>query len=421
MDKQNLKQVIIDQQEDKLPEDFVTRLLDHKIVSLQKIPQILIIIGLRRSGKSTLLQEIRNKSKENKYYINFDDDRLVQFQLADFQILLELFIELFGLQETFYFDEIQNIPGWERFIRRLHNQGNKIYITGSNATMFSKELGTRLTGRYIQIELYPFSFKEYTNFEQANLLKISKLTTNQKGQLKKLFNTFSLLGGIPEFFLYQQSAYLHSLYESILYKDIIVRYKVNERAIKELVFYLASNVSKEITYNSLRKMLGLASASTVSDYCTYLENSFLCFFINRYDYSLKKQLQYAKKVYFIDQALAKTVGFRISEDSGRLLENIVFLELKRRYQEIYFHKANKECDFLVRQNGRISIVMQVCLQLSNPETKRREIAGLTEALELYDLKTGYIITEDEENTETITYKNKKYTIQIMPIWKWLLQ
>ena len=142
--------------------------------------------------------------------------------------------------------------------------------------------------------MYPFSFKEYVNWKQPELLKTKLLTTNQKGQLRKLFANFSIIGGIPEFLLYKQNAYLHSLYESILFRDIVAKYKVNERAIKELVFYLASNTSKEITYNSLRSTLGLASASTVSDYCNFLENSFLCFFINRYAYSLKKQLHYAK-------------------------------------------------------------------------------------------------------------------------------
>jgi len=420
MDAQVLKQVIIDQQQIRLPDNFVPRSVYKKITVLQKSGQIIIIAGIRRCGKSTLLQEIRSKTKRSNYYINFDDDRLVQFQIKDFQTLLELFIELYGSQKTFYFDEIQNIPGWERFIRRLHDQGNKIYITGSNAAMFSKELGTRLTGRYIQVEMYPFSFKEYVNWKQPELLKTKLLTTNQKGQLRKLFANFSIIGGIPEFLLYKQNAYLHSLYESILFRDIVAKYKVNERAIKELVFYLASNTSKEITYNSLRSTLGLASASTVSDYCNFLENSFLCFFINRYAYSLKKQLHYAKKVYFIDQALANSVGFHISEDKGRLLENIVFIELKRREKEIYFHKQKKECDFLIREKTKIKTVIQVSLQIDSTTTKQRELDGLLEALQIYHLNKGYILTENEQGIEKIQYNNKQYLIHIIPVWQWLL-
>jgi predicted AAA+ superfamily ATPase len=420
MEMQVLKQVILDQQEIRLPDNFVQRFIYDDIVALRKNRQIIVITGIRRCGKSTLLQEIRRQSEEFAYYINFDDDRLVKFQLEDFQTLLELFIELYGLQKTFYFDEIQNIPGWERFVRRLHDQDNKVYITGSNAAMFSEELGTRLTGRYIPIEMYPFSFKEYVNHQQPDLLKVTKLTTIQKGQLKHLFSHFSMYGGIPDFLLYQQESFLQALYKSILYRDIIVRYKVSEKAVKELVFYLASNIGRETTYNSLKTMLGLGSASTVSDYCNYLEESFLCFFINRYAHSLKRQLHYAKKVYFIDQSLVKAVGFRVSQDEGGLLENVVFIELKRRGKEIYFHKEKKECDFLIREGTRIVKAIQVCLQMESEAIKKREIAGLLEAMETYHLEDGCIITGSTQGTETIQHDDKTYTVHIIPVWQWLL-
>jgi len=420
MKNELLKEIILEQQEYQLPDVFVARQIYDEVVNVHDNLNIIVITGVRRCGKSTLLQEIRSKLPEKNYYINFDDDRLVQFKLEDFQALLELFIELFGLQKTFYFDEIQNIPEWERFVRRLHDQGNKIYITGSNATMFSRELGTRLTGRYIAIEMYPFSFREYVSLRQPDLLDNTTFTSNQKGTLKNLWSRFAIDGGIPNYVIYPNKLYLQTLYESILYRDIVSRYKVNERSIKELVFYLASNVSKEITYNSLRKTLGLASATTVSDYCSYLENSFLCFFVNRYDYSLKKQLQYAKKVYFIDQAIAHMVGFRFSEDHGRLLENIVFLELKRRHQDIYFHKQRKECDFIIRAGNNITAAVQVCTSLDNDNTKQRELAGLIEAMEIYQLSEGLIITANEEGTETITHNNSEYIVNTIPIWKWLL-
>lgn len=183
-----------------------------------------------------------------------------------------------------------------------------------------------------------------------------------------------------------------------------------------MVLYLASNVSKEITYNSLRSLLGVGSANTVADYCEYLQESFLCFFINRYDFSLKKQLHFAKKIYFIDQAVAQVVGFRISEDRGRILENIVFLELKRRYKNIYFHRQQRECDFLIKEGLHITMAIQVCVQLNSDTTRQRELEGLIEALNMYNLKEGYIITENEETTEKIEH----FTIHVIPIWKWLL-
>jgi len=421
MERQQLKQIIIDQQQLNLPENFIARNILNELASLQKTKQILVITGIRRSGKSTLLQEIRTHAKEKNYYFNFDDDRLTNFTLVDFELLLELFIELYGAEKTAYFDEIQNIPEWERFVRRLHDQGYKIYITGSNATMFSQELGTRLTGRYIKVELYPFSFKEYVSWQKPELLTSTPLTSTQKAQLQNLFTGFYENGGFPEFLVLKNKAYLQNLFESILYRDITVRFGVNERAVKELSVFLASNISCNITYNSLRKTLGLASATTVADYCSYLSNSYLCFFINRFSYSLKEQIHYAKKTYFIDHALAKAIGFRSSDDQGKTLENIVFLELKRRSCEIYFHKQKYECDFLLKQGTKIVAALQVCLSLQDATTKKRELQGLIEAMENYGLKQGLVLTENDKiSTEQLHHGNNKYTVHIIPIWWWLL-
>jgi uncharacterized protein len=381
-----------------------------------------IISGLRRGGKSTLLGQIRHKSTDRDYFINFDDDRLVNFKLDDFQALYELFIELYGQQKTFYFDEIQNIPEWERFVRRLHDLGNKIYITGSNASMLSAELGTRLTGRYVEIHLYPYSFLEFLKYQSLPKPNLQRLTTIQKGTLKAAFNDFLELGGLPEYLQSRHHEYLHSLYESIIYRDIIVKYNIsNHQAVKELVYYLASHIGKECSYNSIRKTLGISSPSTVSDYCGYLQDSFLCYFINRFDYSLRKQLQYAKKVYFIDQALAISVGFRFSNDHDRLLENIVFLELKRRGYEIYFHKDKKECDFIVRKKSKVVLAIQVCADIDDVKTREREIAGLSEAMDTYQLSSGLIITQDTFSQQTVVTGNKTFEISVVPIWFWLLE
>ncbi|EKE01371.1 MAG: hypothetical protein ACD_21C00149G0002 [uncultured bacterium] len=421
MERQQLRQIIIDQHQLNLPENFIARNVHDELEALQKTKQILVITGIRRSGKSTLLQEIRYHTKEKNYYFNFDDDRLTNFNLADFELLLELFVELYDVEKTVYFDEIQNIPEWERFVRRIHDQGYKIYITGSNATMFSQELGTRLTGRYIKIELYPFSFAEYVNWQKPELLADTQLTSTQKAQLQNLFAGFYENGGFPEFLILKNKSYLQNLFESILYRDIIVRFGVNERAAKELAVFLASNISSNITYNSLRKTLGLASATTVADYCSYLSNSYLCFFVNRFSYSLKEQIHYAKKTYFIDQALAKAVGFRSSDDFGKTLENIVFLELKRCACEIYFHKQQYECDFVLKQGTKIVAALQVCLSLRNAVTKKRELQGLIEAMENYGLTQGFILTKDDKiSTEQLHHNNNDYTIHVIPIWRWLL-
>jgi predicted AAA+ superfamily ATPase len=324
-------------------------------------------------------------------------------------------------QKTYYFDEIQNIKGWEIFVRRLYNAGNKIYITGSNATLFSEELGTRLTGRYIAHTIYPFSFQEYLCYKDKELCNKQILSTTQTGQVKRFFSDYYREGSIPEYVKYKNSDYLQSLYESILYRDIIARYKLSQPILmKTLVFYLASNCSKEITYNSLRKLVGIKSATTISDYCYYLEDSYLCFFVSRYSDSVKSQLQSPKKVYFIDTIIAKMIGFRITEDMGRALENIVFLELKRRNYEVFYHQQSKECDFVVRENNSIMQVIQVCQTLVDPKTKKREIEGLIEGMERFSLQTGLILTESETSTEIIEKGDKIFTISVAPIWYWLL-
>ena len=194
-----IKQIITEQRFVKSLKDFVKRDAYPKLQKYATFSEIVVITGLRRVGKSTLLQQLKSESTEQDYYINFDDDRLVHFELQDFQVLLEVFIELYGVQKTFYFDEIQNIDGWERFVRRLHDQGNKIYITGSNATLFSQELGTRLTGRYLQLELYPYSFSELLHHQSPSLELKNLITTEERGLALRAFGQYGLQGGIPPY------------------------------------------------------------------------------------------------------------------------------------------------------------------------------------------------------------------------------
>jgi len=417
MDREVLKQVIADQKEYQLPKTFFNRIQSHNIQKFVDDPNILIITGIRRSGKSTIQRILQQELSESDYYFNFDDERLINFKVQDFQMLLEIFIELFGKQAIFYFDEIQNIEGWERFVRRLYESGNKIFITGSNAKLLSKELGTHLTGRYIQLEVYPLSFREIIQHEYPEVLNKKVLSTDNIGIILHHFADYFKHGGIPEYFKFRKSEYLKDLYEGILYRDIVARYNIsNERHLRELVYYFASNIGKEFSYTKLSETAGLSSPHTVSNYCTYLEKCYLCFFINRYSHSLKKQIQYNKKCYMIDPAMIRTIGFRVSEDKGRLLENVVFLHLKMQGQEIYFHKNKKECDFIIRKNNKIIQAIQVTLNLSDEKVKNREIDGLIDAMSTYGLQEGFIITENEERT----LKTKEFLIKIIPIWKWLL-
>lgn len=381
---------------------------------------IVIVTGVRRCGKSTLLQYIRSHYPQNNYYLNFDDERLLNFTVNDFQMLMEILTELYEPQKVCFFDEIQNIIGWERFVRRLHDQGYKIYLTGSNAKMLSQELGTHLTGRFLKVELYPFSLSEFLKFKQLDF-RINRLTTTDKAKLNQNVKKYIYIGGFPQYVKEEIMEYLQSLYENILYRDIVARYKLpSEYPIKQLALYFASNIGKEITFNSLRKLLKLGSTNTVSEYCQFFENCYLFFLVKRFSVSLKAQSASPKKVYAIDTGMAHAIGFRQSNDDGRLLENLVYIELKRRNTEIYYHREKKECDFVVCVRNKIQHLIQVCYDLTDPKTMDREIAGLVEAMNSYNIAQGLIITLHDQDFFEVTEHQKKFQIKIVTLAEWLL-
>ncbi|MCK5698522.1 MAG: ATP-binding protein [Candidatus Aenigmarchaeota archaeon] len=416
MDSRILKEIILQQKKEfEKKEDFVRRDILDKIENYIKLPHAIVISGMRRSGKSTLLKEIKTGFYKDKtiYYFNFEDEHLINFTVEDFNLLYEAFVELFGKHKTFFFDEIQNIKGWELFVRRMYDRGFKFILTGSNSSMLSRELGSRLTGRYISIELYPFSFKEFISFKE--IVIPDHILTEERALIKSAFNDYLKNGGIPEYLIYNNNELLKTLYENILYRDILVRYGLNdEKSLKELAHYIFSNYATEISYNKLKAMLNVGSLNTVKNYIHYLENSYLVFTVPKYEYSLKKQIYSRKKIYVIDNSLINLISFGVSQNTGNILENLVFIELKRRNNNIYYHKDKYECDFIITENKTVLTAIQVTLNLKN--NKEREYRGLLEALDKYKLDTGLILTENEEYEEIV--QNKK--IIIKPIWKWLL-
>ena len=244
-----LKRIILDQREDlRWPKLYIQRTVETKLDRLSKNKEIIDLSGIRRCGKSVLLEHVRRIRKTgNDYYFNFEDERLVNFGTEDFEVLHQTRISLYGVQNNFYFDEIQNIPDWELFVRRMYNKGCKVYITGSNANLFSEELGTRLTGRYISLNIYPISFAEFSQNHIA--LEQVDFSTTDIGVLRKTYSKYLELGGIPAYISSRDPEYLHSLYESILYRDIITRYKVsNAEALKKLLFSWQATVAKKLLY-----------------------------------------------------------------------------------------------------------------------------------------------------------------------------
>lgn len=416
--KDLLKQIILEQQEilHAPNKRYVQRYIADEWLQTS---EILIISGIRRCGKSVLMQQIRDRLVEKDFFFNFDDERLANFKLDDFQKLQECFVELFGEQHTYYFDEIQNIEGWERFVRRLYNAGNKIIITGSNARMLSRELGTHLTGRYIQVEIYPFSFQEYLAMNEIPVNAKTLYTTTGRATMVKSFVKYMECGGFPKFLQDGSVSYLTSLYESIIYRDILTRNGLtNEKEMLELMFYLASNATKRVTYSSLGKVVGIQHPDTIKNYLEYIQQTYLISQLFRYDPSVKKQMMSPKKIYFVDNAIIKRIGFNATENNGVFLENLVFIELKRRGWDVYYYADKKECDFIVRKGLHISDAYQVTLKMDSPQTREREIAGVREAMQAYSLSKGYILTF--EGKETINFDDGTI-VEVVPVWEWILQ
>lgn len=416
--KDLLKQIILEQQEilHAPNKRYVQRYIADEWLQTS---EILIISGIRRCGKSVLMQQIRDRLVEKDFFFNFDDERLANFKLDDFQKLQECFVELFSEQHTYYFDEIQNIEGWERFVRRLYNAGNKIVITGSNARMLSRELGTHLTGRYIQVEIYPFSFQEYLAMNEIPVNAKTLYTTTGRATMVKSFVKYMECGGFPKFLQDGSVSYLTSLYESIIYRDILTRNGLtNEKEMLELMFYLASNATKRVTYSSLGKVVGIQHPDTIKNYLEYIQQTYLISQLFRYDPSVKKQMMSPKKIYFVDNAIIKRIGFNATENNGVFLENLVFIELKRRGWDVYYYADKKECDFIVRKGLHISDAYQVTLKMDSPQTREREIAGVREAMQAYSLSKGYILTF--EGKETINFDDGTI-VEVVPVWEWILQ
>lgn len=422
MNKQELREIVSDQHHQKLTpfnDGLIQRDALAKVQYYLKSKQILVISGIRRCGKSTLMQQIRQQTPNSDYYLNFDDERLIHFTVEDFQKLVEVFIELYGEQHNYYFDEIQNIPAWERFVRRLHDAGKQVIVTGSNASMLSQELGTHLTGRHYQLQLYPFSFKEYLRYKKIDAE--DKLSTTAKITLQKAMMSYIETGGMPGYLATMQKEYLRSVYENILYRDIVARYHINKiPELKDLVYYAASNIGSVVSFNKIKNMLNIRSATTVKDFFDFLRNSYLFFLLPKFDYSVKRQVLANKKLYTLDTGIAQLLGFHFSQDLGHLLENIVFIELMRREHDLYYHQQDKECDFIVKNNNSVTQAIQVTTSLEDKATKEREINGLVDAMKEHQLQKGYILTLDESSDESIMINDKKCAIKIMPVWRFLL-
>ena len=373
--------------------------------ALQTLPDLsayaMIVSGIRRCGKSTLLFQLLKERYPDALYLNFEDPRLYEFERRDF-VRLDKVIGETG-SKVLLFDEIQIIPEWERYVRQKLDEGFKLVITGSNASLLSRELGTKLTGRHITKELFPFSYQEFILFLQLEPSANSLLQYLQTG-------------GFPEYVKQGANEILNHIFDDILIRDIAVRYGIRDvKTLQRLALYLVSNVGKLFTANRLKGLFEVGSVNTITEYLSHLEDSYLLHFIPKFSYSLRKQMVNPRKVYAIDTGMISVNSGSFTDDNGRKLENLVYLHLRRRSREIYYFAEKGECDFVVFSNGVVREVVQVCFDL-NPDNLDRELNGVVEALTLFNLGKGKIITIDQKDR----YEKEGHIIEVIPCHEFLL-
>lgn len=412
MDKNILATIVLDQRQSFATEQTV--IVRDGVSSLEASDKkILVISGVRRSGKSTVLHQLASGTSDF-YYLNFEDERLLDFTVHDFQALTEVFFEQCGDVRLYLFDEIQNVSGWERFVRRLHDSGQKIIVTGSNARLLSSELATSLTGRYRKIELYPFSFREF--LRAKNFTVKSAYTTKEKSALGVLFHHYVEHGGFPEVVLSGNADDLRQLYQDILLKDLIVRYRIRQvKEFRELALFLLSNSGTPVSFNNLRKVLGFKSVTTVKNFSDAMEEAYLFLSTVKFDYSLKKQIVNDRKMYAIDTGLITSSSFSFSKNTDRLLENAIAIELRRRGYPLYYFFEKYECDFILKRSSKVEGAIQVTEYLDK-KNRRREVEGLVGACKRHNLSKGLMITDSQEDC----ILEDGVTIDVTPAWKWLL-
>jgi len=395
---------------------------------LSKINEIVVVSGARRSGKSTLIlqfcksliqSEVR---KENILIVNLEDPR---FKNLDLQLLNEIYetylTELNPNKEHYVvLDEVQVVDQWERYARFLHeNKKIHVIVTGSSSKLLSSEYSTVLAGRHVDMQVYPLSFKEFLKFKgidiRENMDVISK-----RHEIKRQMQEYIKWGGFPKPTLLKEEQekreVLAGYFKDIITKDVAMRYKIKEIGkLEELARYYISNTASLQSFNKIKNILNI-SLDTVERFSKYFSDAYLLFFVKKFSFSEKEQILNPRKVYCIDTGLRNAAGFVFTEDAGKLMENVAFVELKRRGKEIFYWKNKGEVDFVIKEGMKIKELIQVCYDIENSETKKREINALLEAMERFKLKNGMVLTWDYDGEEKV--KGKK--IRYIPLWKWLL-
>lgn len=401
-------------------------------LKLEKMAEIVAIAGPRRSGKTSFMHQLIQNllitdrwNRDDILFVDFEDYRLSGFTAMDTDSLFTAFQQVAGKAPTFlFFDEIQQLQGWSKVLRTLHNQNRyKIVVTGSNAGLLEKEIATELRGRCRNILMMPFSFRECLHF--YNIPHDAKtLLTPARGRVQKVFEQYLQEGGFPEVVkketFSEKREILQNYYRTIFYRDIIERYNVKAKSVLESVMHYCLNTFSDLFSISrfekeLKRHKLSGSKQTIANYLGYLQESFFLTANEKFSYSPRQRIMNPKKIYLLDMGFS-ILSTSFSENRGKLLENVVAIELFRRRKECFYYKGRRECDFIIKEGSKPTIAIQVCWEL-NAKNEMRELKGLQEAMSSFNIEKGIILTNDEENI--LEYESAN--IEVMPVWKWLLQ
>jgi len=430
--KETLQAIILDFQETQFQTGVPRRM------NMQAVPgKAAVCIGVRRSGKSTYLfqvmEHLRNARvpRENILYVNFFDDRLHALRQENLGLITEAYYALYPEKkntETVYcfFDEIQALDGWEPFIDRLmRSEKCQVFLTGSSARMLSKEIATQMRGRALSWELFPFSFREFLDYKGIEAK--ARLSTRDRLLVQKAFEEYWETGGFPEVLGLRRDLRIkihQEYFHAILFRDLVERHDVSHpKAVSDLAHWLMNNSASLYSVNRLTGYLQSlghkAPKAAVAEYLEWFEDAYFLFTVRLFDASLARRNANPKKVYCVDHALIQSVSSGILVNSGHLLENLVFTALRRIHQEVCYYRTNagREVDFIVPQRNGPPMLVQVCESLVEPQTKKRELAALGEAMAELGVNTGTIVTRREEET----IKGDSGTIQAVPAWRFLLE
>jgi len=430
-----IKTILAEWKEKNLPEIYEREinLFDYSKLT---VPKIIVITGFRRVGKTYIAfhlikKLLKEKTRENIIYLNFEDERIpikTEFLTQIIPTAKQISKEKI---DFLFLDEIQTIPNWSKWLRRIYDNSNiRVFISGSSSKMSSKEIPTELRGRFLEVKVFPLSFKEFLSFKALKFdVNTVKYSENRKAELLNVLNEYLEYGSLPEIILSEKGKKADiaiSYYQTTVRRDIIERHNIkNEETLKALLRLMLNSTKYSVSklYNNLKSLNYGIGKTTLQHYLGYIENSYFMFSLPIFSYKIKDQIQYPRKNYFIDNIFLTKVSTKFSRNYGRLYENIVAIELKRRNKDIYYweNSQHHEVDFVVKEETKVRQLIQVCYNINDLETKKRETRALLKASKELKCKNLLIITEDYEKEENINWFGTKRKVKIIPLWKWLLE